>query len=87
LELPAWFAAITQVPVPVIVNVLPETEHGPEDQLKLTASPELVEADRAIGETPSLTGDEGAVKAMACDAWVTVSVPVPEANAKSAFPL
>jgi hypothetical protein len=74
LELPAWFAATTHVPAPVNVNVLPETEHGPEDQLKLTPNPELAEAERTMGETPYVTGDEGAVNDIVCDAAPIVSV-------------
>jgi hypothetical protein len=32
--------------------VLPETEQGPEETLKVTASPELAVALRVIGNTP-----------------------------------
>jgi hypothetical protein len=53
----------------VIVNELPETVHGP-DALKLTPSPELAVAESAIGETPYVTGDEGAVKLIDWDAML-----------------
>jgi hypothetical protein len=40
------------VPAPVTVNVLPATEHGPEDTLKVTPRLELAVALREIGDTP-----------------------------------
>jgi hypothetical protein len=46
----------------VIVNVLPDIVPGPETTLKVTARPELEEADSAIGDTPYVTGDAGAAK-------------------------
>jgi hypothetical protein len=40
------------VPAPVTVNVAPEAEQGPEETLKVTASPELAVALKEIGDTP-----------------------------------
>jgi hypothetical protein len=56
-----------------MVKVLPDTEHGPENEVKLTGSPELADADRAIGGTPYVTGVEGGAKLIDCEAGVTVS--------------
>jgi hypothetical protein len=52
LELPAWFAATSTVPTPVIVSVLPLNVPGPDNTLKVTGSPDVAVADRPIGLTP-----------------------------------
>jgi len=62
--LPAWSAATSTVPEPVIVSVLALIVPGPETTLKVTGKPELAVADSVIGETPQVTGDAGAVNVM-----------------------
>jgi len=54
--------------------VFPETVQVPEVTLNAIAKPELAVAESAIGDTPYITGDAGAVKLIACDALVTVTV-------------
>jgi hypothetical protein len=39
--------------------MFPETVAGPERTLKLTANPELANAESEIGDTPYVTGDAG----------------------------
>jgi hypothetical protein len=59
-----------------MVSVLPEIEPGPDATLKVTALPDPPPvADKAIGETPNVTGDDGAVKLMVCGALLTTRVP------------
>lgn len=41
MSLPAWLAAISTIPAPVSVTVLPEIVAGPDLTLKLTAKPLL----------------------------------------------
>ncbi len=73
--LPNWSAAITTVPVPVIVSWLPLIEAGPERTLKTTALPDAPPvALSAIGATPYSTTEGGGVNVIACVAWFTVSV-------------
>ena len=40
LPLPSWFAAMTILPTPVIVSVLPFSEPGPETTANVTALPD-----------------------------------------------
>jgi hypothetical protein len=70
--LPSWFAVTVTLPVPVIVNMLPDSVAGPLTE-KLTGSPELLVAVNVIGATPYVTPGN-APKVMVCDAAVTVSV-------------
>lgn len=73
--MPAWFAAITTVPDPVIVRVLPLIVPGPETMLKTTGLPEAPPvATRVMGDTPLFTGEAGAVKLMVCEALLIVRV-------------
>jgi hypothetical protein len=59
----------------VIVRVLPEIDPGPETMLKTTALPEAPPvADKEIGATPNVTGEEGAVKVIVCEAELTACV-------------
>jgi hypothetical protein len=51
----------------VIVSVLPLTVPGPETILNVTANPELAVADKVIGLTPYVTGEDGAAKVIVCD--------------------
>jgi hypothetical protein len=49
-----------------MVSVLPLIEPGPETTLKVTLRPEVEEAESVMGDTPYVTGDEGAVKVIVC---------------------
>jgi len=70
--LPAWFAAMTIVPTPVTVSLLPLIVPDPETILKITASPEAPPvAESVIGGTPYATCETNGVKLMVCEAWVT----------------
>jgi hypothetical protein len=57
----------------VIVKLLPEIDPGPEETLKVTPSPELADADKAMSPTPYITGD-GAGKEIVWDACEIVKV-------------
>jgi len=71
-----------------MVNVLLETVPGPETTLKTTAFPEEPPAaDKAIGATPYVTGEAGAMKLIVCDAWLTTTVPEPAAELLLPSPL
>jgi hypothetical protein len=50
--LPDWSAATTTVPTPVTERALPLIDPGPESTLNVTASPEVLLAERVIGATP-----------------------------------
>jgi hypothetical protein len=72
---PAWFAATTTVPTPVIVSVLPLTDPGPLTTSKVTALPEAPPvAKSAIGETPYVTGEERGANVMVCVACVMLKL-------------
>jgi hypothetical protein len=57
-----------------MVSTLPPgwIDPGPETTLKVTANPELDEADSVIGPCPYATGDAGAEKLMVCGAELMV---------------
>ena len=63
MALPAWLAVRAQVPPPTMVNVLPETVQMLAALLVLkvkVVKPLEAVAVRVIGETPNVTGVEGA---------------------------
>jgi len=86
--LPAWSAAITHVPTPVMVTVDAVMVHGPEATLKVTGSPELALADTVNGPAPYACGP-GSAKVMVwdCTAGSTVCTTVPLLGSRTVPPL